>query len=177
MTTDLRQRTRHAYERSRVRLGLISALPVIPLVAISVIAWGRPALTLSTGLVLFAVTAWLHARGELYGRAILPGFLSGMAPLVLPIALRSSGHCCIAGVCWSGCMVACVVGGVVAGVVAGFFAAAEERSRGAFLAWVTLVAGLVGVLGCAMAGLAGVAGMTIALGMSATGYLVARPVP
>jgi hypothetical protein len=40
---------------------------------------------------------------------------------------------------------------------------------------VLLVAGLVGVLGCVMAGLAGVAGMAIALGTSATGYLVARP--
>jgi hypothetical protein len=174
--TDARRRSRRAYELSRVRLGLVAALPVIPLVAFSMLACGRPALTIATGVVLFAVTASLYARGQAYGRAIMPGYLAGAAPLLLPVALRASGYCCFGGVCWSGCMVACVAGGLLAGLGAGFFAAAEHRSRGPFLVSLLLVAGLVGALGCVMIGLSGVVGMTVALGLSATGYLVARPV-
>jgi len=173
--TDARRRSRRAYELSRMRLGFLAALPVIPLVAFSMFACGRPDFSLPAGGALFAVTTWLGARGEAYGRAIVPGFLSGAAPLLLPLALRTSGHCCVGGVCWSGCMLACVAGGVLAGLGAGFFAAAEQRNRGAFLGSVLLVAGLVGVLGCVMAGLSGVAGMALALGTSATGYLAARP--
>jgi hypothetical protein len=173
--TEARQRVRHAYELGRVRIGLITALPVIPLVAVSMLACRRPEFTLPAGVALFSVTAWLRARGQVYGRAIVPGFLSGAAPLVLPLALRTSGHCCIGGACWSGCMLACVAGGLLAGVGAGFFAVTEHHSRGAFLASVLLVAGLVGVLGCVMAGLAGVVGMAIALATSAMGYLAVRP--
>jgi hypothetical protein len=172
---EARRRARRAYELARLRDGVRAALPVIPLVAVSMLACRRPEFTLPAGIGLFAVTTWLRARGEVYARAIVPGFLSGAAPLALPLVLRTSGHCCIGGVCWSGCMLACVAGGLLAGVGAGFFAAAEHRSRGPFLASVLLVAGLVGVLGCVMAGLAGVAGMAVALGTSATGYLVARP--
>lgn len=173
--TDVRERARLAYERSRVRLGLIAALPVIPLAGVSMLVCGRPEVTLPAGMALFVVTAWLRARGQAYSRAIVPGFLSGLAPLALPIVLRTSGHCCIGGACWSGCMLACVAGGLLAGIGAGVFAAAEHRSRGVFLASVLLVAALVGVLGCVMAGLSGIVGMTIALCMSATGYLVGRP--
>jgi hypothetical protein len=174
-SSEARGRTKRAYELSRVRLGLVAALPVVPLVAVSVLACRRPDFTLPAGAALFVVTAWLRARGQAYARAIVPGFVSGAAPLVLPLALRTSGHCCIGGACWSGCMLACVAGGLLAGVGAGFFAAAERESRGAFLTSLLLVAGLVGVLGCVMAGLVGVVGMALALGTSAMGYLVARP--
>jgi len=173
--TENRRRARSAYELSRARLGLLAALPVIPLVVVSVLACRRPELTLPAGAALFLVTALLRSRGGSYARAIVPGFLTGAAPLVLPLVLRTSGHCCIGGACWSGCVVACVTGGLLAGIGAGYFAAAEDESRGAFLTSLLAVAGLVGVLGCVMAGLVGVAGMAIALGTSAMGYLVARP--
>jgi hypothetical protein len=172
---DARQRARRAYELTRVRLGFVTALPVIPLVALSIVACGTPEVTLPTGVVLFGVTAWLRARGQAYGRAILPGFLAGAAPFLLPIVLRTSGHCCIGGACWSGCMLACVGGGLFAGVGAGFFAASEQQARAPFLASVLLIAGLVGVQGCVMAGLSGVVGMTVGLGTSAMGFLVSRP--
>jgi hypothetical protein len=105
----------------------------------------------------------LRARGQVYGRALLPGLLAGSAPLVLPLVLRASGHCCIGGACWSLCMLGCVGGGLLAGIAIGVVAGGEEEDRGTFLLAATLVAGLSGVLGCAMAGLSGIAGMVISI--------------
>ncbi|MEY4581169.1 MAG: hypothetical protein RL701_5872 [Pseudomonadota bacterium] len=162
-STDLRTRSKRAYERSRMHLGLRAALPVIPTVALSMYACGRPALTLSAGVLLFATVAWLRARGQAYGRAVMPGAIAGLAPLVLPLALRSSGHCCIGGACWPACMLACVGGGLFAGIALGFTAASQREDSTAFLLCATWVAGLVGALGCAMAGTAGMFGMMIAI--------------
>jgi len=159
-----RERARHAYERGRIRLGLRAALAVIPLMALSMLICGRPELTLPTGGALFAVTAWLRARGQAYGRALVPGYLAGCAPLALPVALRASGHCCVGGACWSGCILACVAGGLFAGIATGFLSTTERDKRGPFFVSMLLVSGLVGGLGCAMAGLSGVLGMAVALG-------------
>ena len=112
--------------------------------------------------MLFVLAACLRARGQVYGRALLPGLLAGSVPLVLPLLLRAAGHCCIGGACWSLCMVGCIGGGLLAGIAIGLRAAAEREERATFLLVATLVAGLTGVLGCAMAGASGIAGMVIA---------------
>jgi hypothetical protein len=60
-------------------------------------------------------------------------------------------------------MLGCIGGGLVAGISLGVAAASESDNRAAFLLSATTVAGLVGMLGCAMSGILGVLGMAIAM--------------
>lgn len=164
--SELHTRARLAYERSRLMLGLRAALPVVPMVALSCLVCEKPSLALGAGALLFVFAIGLRARGQAYGRALMPGLLAGSAPLILPLVLRASGHCCIGGACWSLCMLGCTLGGLLAGVAIGVMAAGEREDRGAFLLSATAVAGLSGVLGCAMAGASGIAGMAIAIAVT-----------
>ncbi|HTU64025.1 MAG TPA: hypothetical protein VMF89_36415 [Polyangiales bacterium] len=162
-TTDLRNRCKDAYERSRLELGLRAAWPVLPIAALSMLLTHRPAVTLAVSALLVVVAVSFRARGLAYGRALVPGFIAGAAPLVLPIILRSSGHCCIGQACWQVCMLGCIGGGLVAGISLGMATASQTEDRGAFLLSATAVAGLVGMLGCAISGVSGVIGMVLAM--------------
>jgi len=161
--TDLRARCKDAYERGRMQLGLRAAWPVLPIAALSMLLTHRPMVTLAASALLIVLTVSLRARGLAYGRALLPGFMAGAAPLILPILLRSSGHCCIGQACWQVCMLGCIGGGFVAGISLGIATAAQPDDRGAFLLSATAVAGLVGMLGCAVSGMSGVIGMVLAM--------------
>jgi hypothetical protein len=168
-----RARTRRAYELGRLRLGLWAALPVIPMAALSLLVCRRPQLTLAAGLALFALAVGLGMRGQVYGRALRPGLWAGSVPLILPAVLRTGGHACIGGACWSLCMIGCIGGGVLAGVAIGLTSAAQEKDRGAFLLVAIVVACLAGMLGCAMAGVSGIAGMAIAIAAAPLPVVVA----
>jgi hypothetical protein len=167
MTTDeLRAGCRKAYEQSRVGLGLRAAWPVVPMVALALYVGDRPRHTLLVGALLALAAASLRWRGETYARALTPGFLAGSAPLLLPLLFRATSHCCIGSICMSSCMLGCVGGGVIAGVAVGLAAALEQRSRGPFLLSASLIAGLAGMLGCAVVGVSGVIGMAVALAIT-----------
>jgi len=131
--------------------------------ALSVALCERVGLTLAIGACLFAAAVVLRARGEVYGRALIPGLLAGAAPLLIPLALRSSGHCCIGQACLPVCMLGCVAGGFIAGVSLGLATVSEQQNRGGFLLSATLVAGLAGMLGCAMSGASGIVGMAVSM--------------
>ena len=161
--TDLRTRCKDAYERGRLELGVRAAWPVLPIAALSLLLAHRPSVTLATSALLTVLAVSLGARGLAYGRAVLPGFLAGAAPLLLPMLLRSSGHCCIGGSCWQVCMLGCIGGGFVAGISLGMATASQPDDRGAFLLSATAVAGLVGMQGCAVSGVSGVIGMVLAM--------------
>jgi hypothetical protein len=161
--TDLRARCKSAYERGRVQLGLRAAWPVLPIAALSMLFTHRLAVTLAVSALLFVLAVSLSAKGLAYGRALVPGFLAGAAPLVLPIVLRTSGHCCIGEACWQVCLLGCIGGGLVAGLSLGMAAASQPTDRGIFLLSATAVAGLVGMLGCALSGVSGVIGMVVAM--------------
>lgn len=161
--TDVRARSRRAYEITRLQLGVRAAWPAALITSLSAVVCGSVAIALAIGSVLAVATIALRARGQAFGRAITPGFIAGAAPLMLPLALRSFGHCCIGQACWSVCMLGCIVGGFVAGVSLGIVSAAERENRAMFLLAATLIAGLVGVLGCAISGVSGIAGMAVAM--------------
>jgi hypothetical protein len=161
--TDLRNRCKDAYERSRLELGLRASWPVLPIAALSMLLTHRPEVTVAVSALLVVVAVSLRARGLAYGRALVPGFMAGAAPLVLPILLRSSGHCCIGQACWQVCMLGCIGGGLVAGISLGMATASQTEGRGIFLLSATAVAGLVGMLGCAISGVSGVIGMVLAM--------------
>jgi hypothetical protein len=115
------------------------------------------------GLALFALVTVLSWRGQSYGRAVMPGLLAGSIPLLLPLALRSTGLCCVGGVCLPLCMIGCTVGGLAAGVSLGLRSAAEKDHGWTFLAAAVAIAALAGMLGCVIVGAAGVAGMATAV--------------
>ncbi len=160
-TASLRARAKRAYEVGRFREALAFAVFVVPMVVLSLLVCRQPGLTGLGGSALLLLAIGFRWRGGAVGRAVMPGLLAGSVPLVLPVLLRSSGHCCIGGACWSICMLGCVAGGVLAGVAVGVAAQAELERRWTFLSAATLIAGLSGLLGCAIVGAAGIAGMVI----------------
>jgi hypothetical protein len=160
------ERARRAYELGRWRHGLGAAPAVLVMVALSFGLGGNPALASAAGVALLGLSVVFGWRGQVWGRAVLPGLLAGSAPLVLPPLLRSAGYCCIGNSCWSFCMLGCTMGGLLAGVAIGFASAAEKEGRGKFLCAATLLAGLAGILGCAIVGAAGIAGMVLAVILS-----------
>ena len=162
-TARMKANLRRAYELGRLRMALRPALLVIPMVALSLAFCHHAALTMAVGLGLFALAVAFGWRGRTDARAVLPGLLAGTVPLVLPMLLRGSGHCCVNGACWSMCMVGCVAGGLAAGIAVGLAAAIHATERWTFLVAATAVAGTAGILGCATAGTAGIAGMVLAV--------------
>jgi hypothetical protein len=157
----LRAQAKRAYEVGRLREAAAFAVFVVPMVVLSLLVCQQPGLSGLGGSVLLSLAVGFRWRGGALGRAVLPGLLAGSVPLVLPVLMRSSGHCCIGGACWSICMLGCVAGGVLAGVAVGVASRAEQEGRWAFLSAATLIAGLSGLLGCAVVGTAGIVGMVI----------------
>jgi hypothetical protein len=165
---------RRAYELGRLGAAVRGAAWVTPFVGLTFLVHGPAPLTLVLGAVLYATCGVLLWRGLHFGRAVGTGLLAGAVPLVVPMAFRSTGACCVAGACWSTCMVACILGGLVAGSFIGARAAAQESSRGAFGLAAAAVAGLAGSLGCVAVGLGGVLGMAAAVLVSAPVFMAAR---
>jgi hypothetical protein len=156
-------RARSAYERGRMVHGLQASWLAVPMIALSLTMAPRPQLSLGAGALLLALAIGLRFRGGPTGRAVVPALLAGMAPLLMPLLMRAGGHCCVAGACWPVCMIGCIVGGASAGLMIGFASVLEREGRGQFLIDATVIAGLSGVLGCAIVGAAGMAGMLLAV--------------
>jgi hypothetical protein len=161
-----RSRARRAYELARWRQALRVAPVVLAMGGLSWTVAGNALLTAWAGVGLLVVAVTLRWRGQVWGRAVMPGLLAGSAPLLLPPLLRSAGYCCIGNNCWSFCMLGCTLGGALAGIAIGVASAAEKEERPKFLLAAALLSGLTGVLGCAMMGAAGIAGMVTAVILS-----------
>jgi hypothetical protein len=169
----LEARARHAYEWGRAWHGLRAAVTVLPLVVLSSLGCGRSTATIAFGAALFGVVTTLRWRGEAAGRAVVPGMLAGVLPLVAPIAAKLSGHCCL-GLSCGVFMSACLGGGALCGALVGW--RLGRRGAGSReLALTLVVAGLTGAMGCVSGGLSGVLGMVagIVLG-AAPGLLLVR---
>lgn len=158
-----RARARFVYELGRARSAAWTALVVLPFVACALFACDVPAPVVGLGAALYLLAAALFFRGEVYGSAVGAGLLAGAAPLLAPLLLRRSGHCCLGGACWSGCMIACIAGGVAAGLMIGWFVAKRREGAGAFGVSAAAVATLTGCLGCVAAALGSVLPMVVAL--------------
>ncbi len=164
--TDLqiRARGKRAYELGRLRSAM-KALPyVVPLVVLASsssmtsLSWN-----VALGTALAALTVGLLWRGEAHGRAVGTGLLAGAIPLLLPLAMQSTGHCCLAGACSTWCLPLCIGAGFAAAIMVGIRASSEVRAPGRFALSATGVAALTGAIGCAGMGLGAVAGMIAAL--------------
>ncbi len=168
------EHARRAYERGRLQAALWRATPLLPLLAWTV-SWCRyPALAAVCGAAVVALTVAFGWRGGTWRRAIVPGLAAGVAPLTLPLLVRSAGDVCMGGMCCSLCAVSCVAGGVLAGVLVGRRAAMLAEGRGVFLAAAGSLAILAGAPACALAGAIGLAGLLLGFAIGTAPAAVAR---
>jgi hypothetical protein len=165
-------RMRRQYEWGRWRAGFNTLAVTLPMLALACAASGITATTAITGVLLVALCVVVVWLGRGLGAGVWPGLMAGAAPLLLPVLMRTGQHCCVAGRCWSSCMVGCVLGGAVAGVILGRSVAARASQRGEVFLSAVLIATLAGSMGCALIGVAGVAGMLIAMGAASVPMLV-----
>jgi hypothetical protein len=101
---------------------------------------------------------------------VVPGLASGAVPLLVPLFVHATGHACEGGRClMSTC---CLFAGVGGGLLLGVFAGRLRDSRAVVAA--SLVAGLLGSVGCLAYGLVGLAGMAAGMAAGALPILVLR---
>jgi hypothetical protein len=170
----LADRARRAYERGRLQAALWRAAPLLPLLAWTVSGCRYPALAAGCGAAVVALTVAFAWRGGTWGRAIVPGLAAGVAPLTLPLLVRSAGDVCMGSMCCSLCAVSCVAGGLLAGVLVGRRAAALSEGRGVFLVAAGSLAILAGAPSCALAGSIGLAGLLAGFAVGTAPAAVAR---
>ncbi|HEV8122052.1 MAG TPA: hypothetical protein VGQ67_13735 [Candidatus Polarisedimenticolia bacterium] len=163
---------RRSYELGRLDRGLRRALLLTPVLFLPVACCVEPAVNVLCGLGLVAAVAFCLWRGESWGRGILPGLASGTAPLLVPLAMHATGHVCHGGRCLMSSW--CVLAGVAGGVVLGLFARRLRDAGGEGLVAASLVAGLLGSVGCLAYGLVGFAGMAAGMAAGALPILVLR---
>lgn len=161
---------RRAYERSRWARAAWGSLPIVLLALAVSFVHARPLSAWAFGLggaALGMVCLWYGRDAQ---RAVLPGMLTGLVPLVLATAANQV-HACGAHGCSTWCVQACVTGGVVSGLAVAW----DAHRRGAgrlYWAAASGVALAVGAMGCACVGFSGIGGLALGfLGGSAPGLV------
>ncbi|MDC0745452.1 hypothetical protein [Polyangium mundeleinium] len=163
---ELAARARRAYELGRLRSTAKILVYLAPAVALALlggsagIAW-----TVGVGAALGMSAVGLLWRGGALGRAVRPGLMAGAIPLLAPLVLRATGHCCMAGACSPLCLPVCTSAGLAAGIVVGLRAVGESEGRRGFTLSASVIAALMGALGCMGMGLGAVGGMAVALAL------------
>ncbi len=152
-------RARRSYELGRLRSSVRDSWAVIPIAAIGFLNRSQWPFVLAWGVFLFALVTAFSWRGLVWRRALWPGFVAGVFPLLGPSMAPMGSVCWIAGSCWPVCGLLCVASGFVAGAALGILAAGQTQDRARFILASGLIAGLTGAFGCALAGVAGVLGM------------------
>jgi hypothetical protein len=168
---DLAARARRAYETGRLRWALGRALAATAVSAVALVGCverGWPAACAAALGVVVGVCLW---RGGVWGHGAQLGFVAGLAPCLLPAAVRAV-HLCGAGACLTLPGV-CLPAGLAAGLVLGWWGA---RGHGGGRFWVAAVAVtlLAGTVGCLAAGLAGLGGMAVGVLAGAAGPVLVR---
>lgn len=165
-------RARRAYERGRWQLGLERVLVVAPMGLLSYLVCGRPTATVIGAVLLASLVGWCEWCGQTVGRGARIGLWAGLGPLLLPVAVQTSGRVCDSSLCLF-YPAACLAGGVAAGAL--LILACLRRdvgSRGMVSAG--LVAALAGTLGCLLGGMNGLIALVAGLGLGAAPVLAWR---
>ncbi|HVT58497.1 MAG TPA: hypothetical protein VHR45_08855 [Thermoanaerobaculia bacterium] len=168
----LTMRARRAYEHGRLRWALRRATlaAAVSMVALAGCPAYRWPVVCATALGA-AVAAFLW-RGGAWARGARLGFLAGLAPCLLPAALRCA-HAYGRGFCLT-LPVVCLAAGAVTGLVLGSLGSRVDSDR-RFWAAAASVAVLAGTIGAVPAGLAGLAGLAAGiLGGAAAPVLASR---
>lgn len=168
----LRRRARWGYERTRLREAVLGVMPIAAVVLLVAAVGRRPPLTLAVGAAAALWGALLLWYGRGPQKAVLPGFVAGLVPLILVLAANHV-HMCGADECTSLCMYACAIGGLGAGL--GVSVVAYRRGAGlGFWLSASGMALLTGAVACASVGHGGIAGVVLGFGAGALSGRVQR---
>jgi hypothetical protein len=148
------------------------AAAVVPLALLSYVVCGRPLATILGATALAAVLAAASWRGQDAGRGARMGLLAGAPPLLLPIAIQTTGHVCGGSFCVL-FPVVCIAGGVAGGLLLAGWARRQGFSASA-VASGAVVTALTGSLGCLVAGLSGIGGLALGLAIGMAPLLSLR---
>lgn len=171
----LQRRARRAYEWGRLRAAVPGAMPAVGLPFLVLLLEHRlkPSVLLMGG-VLVLVCLGLGWWGRQWGRAVTPGLLAGLVPLLLPFVVRGAGHVCYTGGCRVFCLMTFVVGGLAAGALLSFASLRLPEGRERFILASGVVATLCGALSSILYGLSGVLGLVAGLALISTPVLILR---
>jgi hypothetical protein len=123
---------RRRYEWSRVWRAVLGFAPACLLILVAAYISPRSISVLLFGAVLFGNGVLLLWYGQGLQRAVLPGVVAGLIPLISALCANQFGHVCTGDGCVSLCLPACIFGGVSAGALLGYWA--RRRSLGFLLA-------------------------------------------
>jgi hypothetical protein len=163
--TKTEHRARLAYEASRLRRAVVAFAPVLLLAVAAALIGQRVEYTIAFGSALFAFGVVLLWYGRDIRRAVIPGVLAGLVPLVFALCAKHVGHACTGDGCMTLCVPACAAGGFLAGIVISVVWFRHGRDFGFWLG-ASAVTLLTGAMGCACAGVPGLVGLV--LGYAAT---------
>lgn len=175
-SSELARRVRWAYEKGRwVRALPLGGYGVVLVLCAVALRSSVGAGTLVLGAVFTGLLVGYGWRGGVLGRAVVPGVLGGVMPLLVPPLVVASGHVCASPGCRAFCLLACVGGGVLAGLLITRAAvAAPVGERGRFVLAAGVLATLCGALTCVLYGLSGVIGLMSGLALASAPGLVLR---
>lgn len=170
--SQLQRSVRFAYEVGRLRRALLGVAPLVVLAALATAVTHRPMSAIGFGAAAIAVGTFLLWFGRDAQRAVLPGFVAGIAPLSLSLCANRV-HVCSGGACTSLCIPACIVGGIAAGLAV---ATIGNRRDAGIWYWLcaSALALLTGAMGCACIGYSGVIGLAIGFGAGVAPGLLRR---
>lgn len=166
---------RRAYERGRLKRGLIEASPAIPMTLLSLVGAHAVGLNLLLGVLLAATATGMIWRGGGMARGVSPGLIAGALVIIVPVLGRQCAHFCIGPICWSTCVMACGFAGIGAGVVLARSWREHRSAQG--IAASLLIAGLAGAMGCLEIGLTGLALAGTSMLLSSSALTLASPRP
>lgn len=151
--TDIRERSRRAYERARIANALaFSAVVALPAAAFSAHCCPTPTASLLCGLILGSSIALARFAGRGLEAALRPGLVAGAIAFAFPLASHGL-MACSDGLCLSPRLQWIPLTAVVAGLLGGM--AMRALSRGGSLLVSGLTALLLGSLGSLVVGLSG----------------------
>jgi hypothetical protein len=164
----LERRARARYEWARSRGAALHAAPVLLIALLAASGAYRPLFVLGFGSAAFLLGAFMFWYGREAQRALLPGLVAGLVPLVCALGANKIGHLCMGDRCLQVCLAACAVGGLAAGLVVARAArahavrgAASREAGPMFWAAASTLALLTGLIGCSCVGYSGALGLLL----------------
>lgn len=161
----LRRRVRFRYELNRVSRAFLGSTPILLVGVLAATFQPRVGVAFAFGAASFILSAVMLWYGRDPQRAVLPGALAGIVPVILTLCVNRL-HECDGGSCATVCMPVSVVGGALAGLVVVSWA--RGRSGVSFAVSASTIALLTGAIGCSCAGHSGLLGLVLgyAVGMA-----------
>lgn len=156
----LLSRARRAYELGRLQHAARVVPAVLLLTAVALGGCASESQVCITSAVLLVGLTALHWRGGAAGRAVFPGMLAGVAPLLVPKVLLLLGHGCAVEACARLCVPVCLAAGLLGGAWLSWWAWQRSDVQRIGVLWAAAVALLVGSLGCLPLGLGGLVGVS-----------------